>query len=70
MGSFLSSVSMLCDADLRALARDLRARAEEILTRAETFHDAYARLKMRGIASSYEKLAHHLEQKAGRADDV
>jgi quinol monooxygenase YgiN len=25
---------------------------------------------MRGIASSYEKLAHHLEQKAGRADDV
>jgi hypothetical protein len=61
---------VLSDADLRALARDLRARAKEILARAETFHDGYARLKMRGIAWSYEELAHHLDQKVGRADEV
>jgi hypothetical protein len=52
------------DAQLLALASDLRARAEEVLTRAETFHDAGAREKMRGIAASYVKLAERLERSA------
>jgi hypothetical protein len=49
---------------LLSLARDLRARAEEVLARAETFHDADAREKMRRIAASYEKLAQRLEKEA------
>jgi hypothetical protein len=53
------------DTELRSLARGFRARAEEILTRAETFHDAWARQKMRGIAWTYQKLADRLEKASG-----
>jgi hypothetical protein len=52
------------------LARDLRARAEEILSRAETFHDAEARQKLREIAASYEKWAERLEQLARDANEA
>jgi hypothetical protein len=48
----------------------LRARAEEILCRAETFHDAEARRKLREIAVSYEKWAQRLEQLARDANGV
>src|SRR5215470_14745420 len=48
--------------DLLTLARDLRVRAEEISTRAETFHNADAKQKMREIAATYVKLAERLEQ--------
>ena len=51
------------DPKLLSLARDLRARAEEISARAETFHDACAREKMRKIAAIYVKLAERLEQR-------
>jgi len=43
---------------------ELRARAEEISARAETFHDADVREKMRGIAAGCQKLAQRLEQHA------
>jgi len=43
---------------------ELRARADEILARAETFHDADVREKMRGIAAGCQKLAQRLEQHA------
>jgi hypothetical protein len=52
------------DQMLLSLARDARDRAEEISTRAETFHDAYAKQKMREIAVNYVKLAERLEQAA------
>jgi hypothetical protein len=52
------------DQTLLALARNARERAEEILTRIETFHDAYAKQKMREIAVKYEKLAERIEQAA------
>jgi hypothetical protein len=48
--------------ELLSLARDFRARAEEISARAETFHNADARQKMREIAATYVKLAERLEQ--------
>jgi hypothetical protein len=52
------------DPQLLLLAMDLRARAKEVLARAETFHDADARQKLRGIAAGYERLAQHIEQRS------
>ena len=52
------------DQSFLSLARNARDRAEEILTRAETFHDAYAKQKLREIAVKYVKLAEQLEQVA------
>jgi hypothetical protein len=62
--------SPMTDMELRLLARGFRARAEEILTRAETFHDAWARQKMLGIAWIYEKLAERLEKESTGADEA
>ena len=56
------------DQELLSLAMELRARAEEISARAETFHEADIRQKLRGIAASYEKLAQNLEQHARNKD--
>jgi hypothetical protein len=50
------------DTRLLALAHECRERAEEILTKAETFQDAHAIERMRGIAASYKRLAERLEQ--------
>lgn len=47
---------------------ELRARAEEMSARAETFHDADIRQKMREIAAGYENLAQRLEQHASYKD--
>ena len=47
---------------------ELRTRAEEMSARAETFHDADVRQKMREIGASYEKLAQRLEQHANNKD--
>jgi len=47
---------------------ELRARAEEMSARAETFHDADVRQKMRGIAAGYENMAQRLEQYASSKD--
>ena len=58
------------DQELLSLAMELRARAEEMSGRAETFHDADIRQKLRGIAAGYEKLARRLEQHAGDVDKV
>ena len=58
------------DPRVQLLARDLRARAEEIWSRAETFHDAEARQKLREIAASYEKWARQLEQLASDENEV
>jgi len=55
---------------LLSLITELRARAEEILTRADSFHDAEAKQKMRRIAETYEKLAERLERHARDVDDV
>jgi hypothetical protein len=64
------------DAELRSLVMNLRARAEEISARAEAFHDAEARQRMRGIAATYvklaatyEKLAQQLGKGSGGAND-
>ena len=57
--------SML-DTELRSLARGFRARAKEILLRAETMHDAEARVKMREIAAGYERLAQRVEPREPR----
>jgi hypothetical protein len=54
------------DLNLLELARDARERAEEISTRADTFHDALARERMRRIAADYIKLAERLEQAVER----
>ncbi len=54
----------MSDQWLLSLAMELRARAEEISARAETFHDADVREKMRGIAAGCQKLAQRLEQHA------
>ena len=56
------------DQSLLSLAMELRTRAEEMSARAETFHDADVRRKMREIAASYEKLAQRLEQHANNKD--
>jgi hypothetical protein len=56
------------DQELLSLAMELRARAEEMLARAETFHDADVRQKMRGIAAGYENLAQRLEQYASNKE--
>jgi hypothetical protein len=45
-------------------AGDLRARAEEIRTRAEIFHGADLREKMREVAARYDELAKRLERHA------
>jgi hypothetical protein len=65
---FLVEGSAVPDGELLSLAMELRARAEEMLARAETFHDADVRQKMRGIAADYEKLAQRLEQHARNKD--
>ena len=54
--------------ELLSLAMELRARAEEMSARAETFHNAEVRQKMREIAAGYEKLAQRLEQHARNKD--
>jgi hypothetical protein len=56
------------DQELLSLAIELRARAEEMSARAETFHDADIRQKMREIAAGYEKLALRLEQHGRNKD--
>jgi hypothetical protein len=56
------------DQELLSLAMELRARAEEMLARAETFHDADVRQKMRGIAAGSENLAQRLEQYASNKE--
>jgi hypothetical protein len=51
---------MTAEDQLPAVARtpaDLRARAEEVLAQAEAMSDADAWQQMRGIATTYEKLA-------------
>jgi len=53
------------DPTLLAMARDLRARAEEVLVRAETFHNADSRQKLREIAETYVKMAERLERASG-----
>jgi hypothetical protein len=58
------------DQVLLSLAMELRARAEEMSARAEIFHDADIRQKLRGIATSYEELAQRLEQHARNKDGV
>ena len=47
----------MLDTELRSLVQSFRARAREILLRAETMHNAEARVKMREIAAGYERLA-------------
>ena len=54
--------------ELLPLAMELRARAEELSARAETFHDADVRQKLREIVANYEELAQRLEQHAGNSD--
>ena len=49
---------------LRLEAFRLRSRAKEIVHRAETIHDADARLKIREVAAGYERLAQRLEDGA------
>ena len=49
---------------LLSLAREAREHAEEVLTKAETFRDQEARVRMRDIAVSYMKLAERLERAA------
>ena len=56
----------MLDTELRSLARGFRARAKEILLRAETMHDAEARVKMREIAAGYERLAQRVEPREPR----
>ena len=49
---------------LRLEAFRLRSRAKELMHRAETMHDADARLKIREVAAGYERLALGLEHGA------
>ena len=58
------------DHKLLLLAAALRARVEEVLAHAESMKDGDAQRKMRGIATTYEKLAQRLEQHAGDVDKV
>jgi hypothetical protein len=58
------------DHKLLSLAAALRARVEEVLAHAETMKDWDTQRKMRGIATTYEKLAQRLEQHAGDMDTV
>ena len=62
-GVFWPGGHAMSDPKLLSLARDLRTRAEEISARAETFHDAHARQKIRKIAAIYVRLAERLEQR-------
>jgi hypothetical protein len=61
--------STMPDQWLLSIVMDLRARAEEILARADSFHDAEAKQKMRRIAETYEKLAERLERHARDGDE-
>ena len=61
---FFAGGFAVSDQLLLSLAMELRARAEEMSARAETFHDADVRQKLRGIAAGYENLAQRLEQHA------
>ena len=56
------------DAELLALASHWRARAEELLLQAETMNDADARLRVRGIAAGYQRMAERAEQRSREAD--
>jgi hypothetical protein len=58
------------DHKLLSLAAALRARVEEVLAHAETMKDWDTQPKMRGIATTYEKLTQRLEQHAGDMDTV
>lgn len=60
----------MSDQKLLSLAAALRARVEEVLTQAETMKDWDTQRKMRGIATTYEKLAQRLEQHADDVDKV
>ena len=65
---FFALGGVVSDQWLLSLAMELRARAEEMSARAETFHDADVRQKMRGIAAGYENMAQRLEQYASSKD--
>jgi hypothetical protein len=54
----------MLNAQLLSLAKDLRAQSGEVMARAETFHDADVRQKLRKIAATYVKLAERFEQRA------
>jgi hypothetical protein len=56
----------MLDTELRLLVQGFRARAEEILLRAETMHDADVCLKLREIATGFERLARRIEQREPR----
>jgi len=58
------------DHKLLSLAAALRLRAEEVLAHAEEMKNAETQLKMRGVATTYEKLAQGLEQHAGDLDEM
>jgi hypothetical protein len=51
----------MLDTELQSLAHGFRARAREILLRAETMHHAEVPVKMREIATGYERLAQRVE---------
>ena len=50
-------------------AQHWRDRAEEVRTQTEHMNDAEARMMMRGIAESYEKLARGAEERARKPED-
>jgi hypothetical protein len=50
-------------------AQHWRDRAEEVRTQAEHMNNAQARMMMRGIAESYEKLARRAEERAQKSED-
>ncbi len=56
------------DSELLALASGWRARAEELLLQAETMNDADARLRIRGIAAGYQRMAERAEQRSREAE--
>jgi hypothetical protein len=57
-------------ADIGLLVRNLRARAEEALALAENLYSPRTRQTMRGVATTYEKLAQRLEEHAGNLGKV
>jgi hypothetical protein len=57
-------------ADILLLARNFRARAEEARVLAENLYSPSTRETMRGVATTYEKLARRLEQHVGDLDKV
>jgi len=54
------------DLTLRLAAFRWRARARELLLRADTMHDADARLKIREVAVGYERLAKRVASEVPR----